>query len=382
MKMNKTLARMLLAVLALLLLLPIPALAAESIDLNRDCELTISAQDGETPLVGVSYSLYRVADVDRTGALKATGDFSEFHVDLEHQSGDIWKTLASTLEGYVLRDQLKPLDSGRTNKQGQLRFPTGSEKLQPGLYLVLGSRHVQNGKVYDAQPFMVMLPALDRTANAWSYSVTVNGKFESHDPSGPGPEPEPETITRKVLKVWQDGGNQAARPKEVVVQLLRDGQVYDTVALRAENNWSYTWEELSNDYRWNVVEKTEGDYTVQVVREGITFVVTNTFTPTPPPEKDPDPDPEPKPEPDPEPTPEPTPDPTPDFNIPDDSTPEGDLNLPDGLPDGEIPGDPVPLATVLPQTGQLWWPVPLLGCAGLLFVVLGLLRRRGYSDER
>ena len=38
----------------------------------------------------------------------------------------------------------------------------------------------------------------------------------------------------------------------------------------------------------------------------------------------------------------------------------------------------------LPQTGQLWWPVPLLFCAGLIFVAAGLIirRRRGNSDDR
>ncbi len=31
---------------------------------------------------------------------------------------------------------------------------------------------------------------------------------------------------------------------------------------------------------------------------------------------------------------------------------------------------------VLPQTGQLWWPVPVLAIAGAAFVIFGLLRRR------
>ena len=30
----------------------------------------------------------------------------------------------------------------------------------------------------------------------------------------------------------------------------------------------------------------------------------------------------------------------------------------------------------LPQTGQLWWPVPALACAGLLLLTLGQLRKR------
>lgn len=36
----------------------------------------------------------------------------------------------------------------------------------------------------------------------------------------------------------------------------------------------------------------------------------------------------------------------------------------------------------LPQTGQLWWPVPVLLCAGLACIVVGLIRRRRTPDER
>lgn len=35
----------------------------------------------------------------------------------------------------------------------------------------------------------------------------------------------------------------------------------------------------------------------------------------------------------------------------------------------------------LPQTGQLWWPVPVLTCGGLGCIVVGLLRRRRAGDE-
>lgn len=35
----------------------------------------------------------------------------------------------------------------------------------------------------------------------------------------------------------------------------------------------------------------------------------------------------------------------------------------------------------LPQTGQLWWPVPVLACAGLGCIAVGLLRRREARDE-
>lgn len=35
----------------------------------------------------------------------------------------------------------------------------------------------------------------------------------------------------------------------------------------------------------------------------------------------------------------------------------------------------------LPQTGQLWWPVPVLVCAGLGCIAVGLIRRREAGDE-
>lgn len=35
----------------------------------------------------------------------------------------------------------------------------------------------------------------------------------------------------------------------------------------------------------------------------------------------------------------------------------------------------------LPQTGQLWWPVPVLMCMGLGCIIIGLIRRREEQDE-
>lgn len=63
------------------------------------------------------------------------------------------------------------------------------------------------------------------------------------------------------------------------------------------------------------------NYTVEITQEGKVFVVTNTYVP-------------------------------------------------------EKPTTPSKPDTSLPQTGQLWWPVPVLLAVGLLFVVIGLIRRR------
>ena len=129
------------------------------------------------------------------------------------------------------------------------------------------------------------------------------------------------TVSRKVQKVWKDSGNQSKRPEMVFVQLLENGAVVDTVALSEENNWEYTWEGLDASSRWQVAETNVPDgYTVTVTQEGTLFVVTNTY-----------------------------------------------------------PGKTPPK---LPQTGLLWWPVPLLACAGLVLVIAGAAaRRRGRGSH-
>ena len=274
MKRNKGVAGTVLAVLVILALLPVQALAAGKIDLSRELSLSVSYQNGSTPLAGAQFDLYLVASVDESGELTATEEFASFNVNIRGRNDGAWKALASTLEGFVLRDNVASADSGKTDRQGRLSYPTGEDNLVPGLYLVLGSRHSQDGRIYDAAPFMVLLPERGKETDPWVYDVTVNPKFDSRpEPDGP----DNDTITRKVLKVWADAGHENDRPEEVTVQLLRDGKVNDTVTLNAANNWRYTWKGLDARAQWTVVEKELEDYTVEVTREGITFVLTNTY---------------------------------------------------------------------------------------------------------
>ena len=59
--------------------------------------------------------------------------------------------------------------------------------------------------------------------------------------------------------MWKDNGNQSKRPEMVLVQLLENGAVVDTVALSEENNWEYTWEGLDASSRWQVAETNVPD---------------------------------------------------------------------------------------------------------------------------
>lgn len=325
-KLSKHILSLLLGMISVFMLLPVQVLAAGEIDTGRDVSLTIRYEHDKKPVSGVQFDLYRVADVTGDAGFTLAGDFKDYPVSVSDLTADEWKKLAETLSAYVSRDRLTPLDSGKTDADGNLSFPAQQTGLKAGLYLVAGHQQVQDGYIYTTEPFLVSLPDQDTAGNAWTYDVTVTPKYtRTENP----PKPDGRTVTRKVLKVWK-GDDRKSRPEEVSIQLLKDGTVYDTVRLSADDNWRHTWKELP-EYNedgsrivWSVVEKETENYTVLISREGITFTVTNTW--------------------------------------PDKDNTKGS--------DGGTG------SKKLPQTGVLWWPVPVLTCVGLVFLIVGRLNRK------
>ena len=319
-KLSKRLLSCLFCLICVLALLPVHAFAAGAVNPDKDVTLTIEYKDNKVPVADVLFDLYYVAGINANAEFALAGDFQNYPVEVNGLAGEAWKALAETLTAYVDRDQLKPLDSGKTNTQGILSFPVRQSGLKPGLYLAIGRKMVQDGNTYTTEPFLVSLPTLEQESDTWTYDVTAAPKFTRTEHPA---KPSDKTVERRVLKVWKDDSRKS-RPENVTIQLLKDGDVYDTVTLNAENNWRHTWKKLpecssdGSEIVWSVAEKVPDSYTVSVVQEGITFVVTNTGTcPTTPPSKN---------------------------------------------PGGK-----------LPQTGVLWWPVPVLCAAGLTFLVAGRL---------
>lgn len=324
MRISKFLAALLLCVLLTGLAIPAQASVADAPDPTQPVSLTIIYRDKETPLEGAAFSLYRVATMDEDGRFTPEAPFDKYNLTWSDPSEIAWTALATTLEGYILRDDIVPSDSWVTDEEGIVSFPTPNGKLEQGLYLVLGRRHTQDGYAYETSPFLIHLPTQSEESGEWVYHTELYPKHEST------PDGSEEPLTRKVLKVWADDGFENQRPREIQVQLLRDGEPYgEPVTLSAENNWRHTWEELDADAHWTIVETEEKGYTVAVTQAGVTFIVTNTYSGVTPP-------------------PSPTPTPPP-------------------------PNNPPPK---IPQTGQLWWPIPILILAGMFLVISGLTRRK------
>ena len=128
-----------------------------------------------------------------------------------------------------------------------------------------------------------------------------------------------------VKKVWDDDGYKS-RPTSVKIQLLHNGRVYDTVTLNARSEWTYTWPRLlfDGDNTWEINESPKPyryrvSYTSNFTNDYETYYVTVTNT--------------------------------------------------------YRPGS-------LIQTGQLNWPIFVLGGIGIALVVIGVVHsKRGKDDN-
>ena len=277
-KRMKLLGTGLLCFLLCFLTLAMPILAAGSILLDKDVMLTIQYMDGKTPLTGARFELYRVADVDAYAYSKftLTGQFSASGVSVNNLDSSGWRNAANSLAGYAYANNIAPLDSGSTDEDGMLTFPTSaSVDMRAGLYLVVGDAHRQGGIDYVMEPMLVSMPMLNEAKNSWDYQGTISPKYEKERVPD-----EPQTTERKVTKVWNDAGFEHKRPAEISVSLLCDGKVYDTVTLNRENQWSFRWDELETGHTWWIVENSVPQgYVAAVEQRGLAFVITNTYTP-------------------------------------------------------------------------------------------------------
>lgn len=268
------------------------------------------------PIGGVEFRIYRVASVEKDLSYTLIGDFKDLAVSLKDLSAAETKAVAETLAAYVARDGITPTDRAVTDANGNAEFPETSAKLESGLYLILGDAAEIDGKTYVFEPILLPLPYREAAADAPLYDVMVSPKL--------GERVDADSLS--AVKIWKDDGSD--RPEKIEVQLLKDGALYDTQALNAKNSWRYTWTNLPAGSDWQIVEKeVPVGYTVLIRREQTTISVTNTAE--------------------------------------------------SGKKD---PSESETSSGKLPQTGMVWWPIPLLAFAGLVLLLLGLIRHRRHGE--
>lgn len=266
--MRKRILRFAAALLMLCICLePLSAHALGTVDVAQKCSLRLEYSHSGIGFENLKIEIYRVAEVFTDGDYSLIAPFDQFPVKIHGvETQKEWRDAANTLAAYIDADRITPTRTGKTDGSGIVSF----HGLKTGLYLVKGLQVQEEEGTYGFENFCIFLPTpADGVQN---YDVYAKPK-SIFTPK----EEEPEVAEFKVVKLWKDSGSRSSRPKNVSVDILKNGTLWKSVTLNQDNSWSYSWSAEKDGSSWSVVEKNvPSRYTVVISRSAGVFTVTNT----------------------------------------------------------------------------------------------------------
>ena len=247
-----------LCMAALLLMTCVIAVSAEEFDPGRNgsISVTLTEQNGETPIVGAELSVYYIATVGINTDGKLNYIFTEDFADAGIAIDD--PALAGKLDAYLSETVVAAIELTTDGAGAAV-----CADLPLGLYFVRQTNTVAG--YAPCTPFLVTVPA--ETAGGYVYGVNATPKTEVAKLTD---------IT--IKKVWNtDASTKAAN--SVTVQLLRDEIVVQTAILHEGNNWQVTYTDMpeSDAYSIKEVDIPQG-FTATYKQKDYVFTVTNTST--------------------------------------------------------------------------------------------------------
>lgn len=294
------------------------------------------------PCEGMKVDLYEVAQQGADSNYVLKDRLKKYPIKLNQQTKAEWAGQAQALTAYIHRDNLSADYSTTTDSTGNVHF----KNLKKGIYLVMVQTFEKDGYVYKVMPYFLTIPGKTEDGKL-QYNITTTAKYEKTPSTD-------DKVDYKAAKTWSDQGHEKNRPKSITVQLLCDGNIYDEVKLSEKNNWQYTWKNLSSKHQWEAIEKKEArNYFVSVSKQSTSFVIKNIYW---------------------------------DDEHYQDSDKPGKKNTKtteEYYQDSDKPKttETTSKTKKLPQTGQLWWPLPFLAAGGILCISIGMIKKKRENNE-
>ena len=200
------------------------------------------------------------------------GDFAGYRATLGDKTKpmlewdtDTVATAGETLKVFSIVDKIDPRADGYTNSSGAVTF----DGLEDGLYLVWGDILKVGDTTYIPSAIFFEMRGDDASVlNAYPKIVLRTLSAESYNYS--------------VRKVWENDEDQPwNRAVSITVERYRDNKYYDEIELSENNEWTFEWED-SDDHNWFVNEKViPENYTVSYKDNHTQYLIINTYdTPT------------------------------------------------------------------------------------------------------
>ena len=351
-----------MAILLCLSCICMGASAKSASDLTLICEV-----EGE-PIKGMRWEAFRIGSFDGE-KITIEGEFAKYPVYIDEISASAFADAASTLRDYAFSFKIKSDGSGTSKNDGSVTF----RNLENGVYLVAARLMVKGEVSYYPTPALVVVDYEINPENVIypkiSTAVIMAGQSEYYE----------------LKKIWENSENLPYKPTEIVVDLYRDFEFFRTVTLTEENDWFYSWE---NSYvaEWSIIERRIPEGCCVIYRnDGRRYVMVNTYVPdfefdwemdfAPPVTTV---------------TTVPTTTETTttttvvpvSSDVTESSTSTSTTETTTKITTTKkITVKATTTSSKLPQTGQLWWPVPVMAISGLLLMAAGTRIISSKRDE-
>ena len=196
------------------------------------------------------------------------GDFAGYRATLGDKSKPMleWDTNTVASAGEALKyktivDKIPFLDEGTTDAQGAVAF----EGLTDGLYMVWGDVLKVGQTTYIPSAIFFEMRGEDAAVlNAYP-KIVLHTLGE-------------EDVNYSVRKVWQNDAVQPwNRAVSIIVERYRDNAYYDTVTLSEANDWTFAWTD-EDGHEWFTYEKViPPHYTVSYEDNHKQYLIVNTL---------------------------------------------------------------------------------------------------------
>ncbi len=257
---KRSVASAFVSALMLLALIAVTVLPISAAD--KTCAMKIVCTYDSSPVENLEWSVYRIGSRNSFGGFSLEGDFKDYPVSLDDMSASAIQKDAYTLENYAILDDIAATASGITDKQGK----TTLNNLEAGIYLISGKEYSDSKYRYTPVPSIIELGGNSES------NITVYPKFSAEK------IPDTKKTSYSVKKVWVND-EEASGPTEITVELYADEKLYKTIKLNSSNGWKYQWESDS-DISWRVKETTSlKNYSVTVGKDSTEFLIVNTYNP-------------------------------------------------------------------------------------------------------
>ncbi len=379
--MKKRLISKILAIICILVVGLSTALAAGSgsVTLTVMCKST----DGTKAISGLKLSAYKVGTKDAYGNYTLKSAYSKVKTPTSKTTTSELNSIVTDIAKIISAGGVSSDYTAKSGSDGSAEF----DNIAGGIYVIIGETTTCNGYIYTMNPLFVEVTSVKSSKTTVDISAvakvsekavqpTTTTKPTTKPTATPTAKPTA-TPTAKPTATTKPTATPTAKPTATPTATPTTKPTSTPTNTPVPTNTSAPGVPTSTPT--NTPIPTDVPEATPTESPAPSEIPEATPTESPVPSEVPDVTPTDTPVPSDEPVPTGTPSatPTPDLN---DSTASGNGQLTPGISqdDSTLTGEnqPTPTPTEveakLPQTGQLWWPVPILFAAGVILIGLGI----------